>query len=102
MVGRLQFIACVPFSELTYSPLLPRSEIVPSAFISQSNCSQPCAVARVQVIACVPFSDDTYLPMLCRVTFPLPASATINCSQACAVVRLQFMACVPFSELTYK
>src|SRR5689334_13755136 len=60
-VARLQVMACVPFSLLTYFPLLPCSEIVPSALLIQVNVSQPWKVALLQVMACVPFSLLTYL-----------------------------------------
>src|ERR1044072_7216800 len=95
-------MGCVPLSLETYAPLLPLKEIVPSAFVIQSNCSHGPIAVRLRFIACEPFSEHTYFLWLIKAIFPFPAFTTVNCSQDCATVRLQFMGWVPFSEHMYR
>ena len=98
----LHVMAWVPFSLEINFTLLPLIETVPSALLTQSNCSQAPIDVRLHVIAWVPFSDETYFPWDCKAIFPPPASTTRNCSHPWATVRLQVIGIVPFSLLTYK
>src|SRR5690349_4801641 len=74
IVARLQVIACTPFSEETYLPMLCRATLPPPASTTV-NCSHACAVGRLQVIACTPFSPLTNWLLLPRMVIVAPIGA---------------------------
>src|SRR6185312_1637308 len=77
---RLHVIACAPFSDDTYLPMLCRATL-PFPSSTTKNCSHVPAVARVQVMAVVPFSPLTYLPLnpLSVMVCPTGAPEPLDC-----------------------